>query len=113
MQWDNNMFNIFKKNIKEDVLDRHAEACNRLVSSDAWEPIEQMFIDKIMDIQSVLNVDESSEQKALLDIKVRGLLARELKDIVLNIKGLSEKFEMNIQQNKSVQNDDYVTRFDI
>lgn len=107
------MFNIFKKSKKEEEINNNAKACHELVHSSAWSDIEQMFIDRIMDIQSVLNVDDSSEQATIIDIKVRGLLARELKDILLDIKGKSERFEMNIEKKELIKSEDHVVRFDI
>lgn len=104
------MFNIFKKDKKEHDINKDAKACHDLVHSEAWGEIEKMFIDRIMDIQSVLNVDATSEAKAIVDIKVRGLLATELKDILLEIKGKSERFEMNIEKQELPKTEDHVVR---
>lgn len=87
------MFNFFKKDKKEDAILRSKKAAHALVHSDAWNDIQQMFIDKIMDIQSIMNVDDSSVDKIVMDMKVRANLAKELKDILDNIIGAANSYE--------------------
>jgi hypothetical protein len=92
------MFGIFKKEKRIDPVDKWSKAAQDLVHSNAWLDIQQMFLDKIMDTQSVMNIDDSSMEKAVMDMKVRVNLAKDLKDILDRILAASSAYEFNNQK---------------
>lgn len=89
------MFNFFKKEQKTDAIDKWSKSAHDLVHSDAWGDIQTMFLEKIMDIQSVMNVDDSSPEKAVMDMRVRVNLAKEIKDVLDRIIAASNAYEFN------------------
>ena len=92
------MFGLFKKEQKTTSIDKWTKAAHDLVHSDAWGDIQQMFFDKIMETQSVMNIDDSSPEKAIMDMKVRVNLAKELKDVLDRIIAASNAHEFNHQK---------------
>lgn len=92
------MINFWKKSKEQDVIERNQKAAYHLVNSEYWGEIQKMFVDKMLDIQSVMNVDNSSPEKAVIDMKVRVNLARELKDILDSIVGAANAYQMNNQE---------------
>jgi hypothetical protein len=98
------MFNLFKKKQEEDAIRKSSKAAYDLVTSDAWGDVQRMFLDKISEIQSIMNVDNSSSDKAFLDMKVRVNLAIELKDILNSIIGSANRYEFNYKEQKAEDN---------
>lgn len=105
------MFNIFKKNKKEKEVHKSAKAAYDLVHSDAWADIQVMFFDRISDIQSIMNIDDSSVEKAMIDMKVRVNLAKELKSVLDEIIGLSNQYEFSYKGKKDES--DYQVNLDV
>lgn len=73
---------------------KNQKALSDLIQSDGWKIVRQKFIDKIMDIQSVLNVDVTSVDKVIVDIKARTTVVEILSSMIKEIEGsvVQEKF---------------------
>lgn len=72
----------------------HVEA---LLASDGWRIIEASLVDKLIDMQSVLNVDDTTPEKALADMKARAAAVKLIKEwLQADVYGF-------VQQQKNLQ----------
>lgn len=66
-----------------------------LVKSEGWAEAKQMLIERMMDIQSVMNVEGKNEKEVFEDIKLRKNLISEMKDWIADIEGTVSQYEGN------------------
>ena len=72
------------------------EKLKMLLEHDGWGIVYQKFSDKIMDLQFIANVDDSSPEKALIDMKARKYAVSILLDWMKNdIIGTVEQYNNN------------------
>lgn len=72
------------------------EKLKLLIEHDGWGVAYQRFSDKIMDLQFIENVDDSSPEKALIDMKARKYAVSILLDWMKNdILGAVEQHNNN------------------
>lgn len=60
------------------------EKLKLLTEHDGWEVAYQKFSDKIMDLQFIANVDDTTAEKALIDMKARKYAVTILMDWMKN-----------------------------
>ena len=78
-----------KKEQSEDLkIAREKQQIANFVSSSEWQIVRQSLIDKIMDLQSVMNVmDDSSVEKIVIDMRSRKISIEILLEWLREIEG--------------------------
>jgi hypothetical protein len=66
-----------------------------LVGHPGFKHIEAIFIDKIMDLQSIMNLTVTSVEDTVKEISLRKNLIEELKSILAQIKGEANAHEFD------------------
>lgn len=88
------------------------EKLKLLIEHDGWNIVYQKFSDKIMDLQFIANVDDSSPDKALIDMKARKYAVSILLDWMKNdILGTVEQHINNNNLKKPIRS--YIVREDL
>ena len=88
------------------------EKLKLLTEQDGWAICYQKYADKIMDLQFIANVDDSSPEKALIDMKARKYAVNLLWDWMKNdILGSVEQHINNNNLPKPIRS--YIIREDI
>lgn len=68
---------------------------SELVKSSGWAEAKAMLIERMMDIQSVMNVEGKTEKEVFEDIKLRKNIITEMKDWIADIEGTVTQYEGN------------------
>lgn len=71
------------------------KAVYRFVKSRGWVIAKNKLMEKIDDLQSIMNVDGKTPEEVVMDIKVRKLVCNELLDWVRSLEGQAQQFENN------------------
>lgn len=66
-----------------------------LVGQPGFRHVEAIFVDKIMDLQSIMNLNVTSVEETVKEIALRKNLIDELKDILAQIKGEANAHEFD------------------
>lgn len=66
-----------------------------MAKSRGWGIAREMLVDKILDLQNIHNVDDTSIDKVLADIKARKLAAQILFEFKNAVEGKVEQYEAN------------------
>ena len=65
------------------------------VKSEGWKVVRQKLFDRINDLQSILNLDDVKPEDLLTEVKVRGLVVKELHLFLQEIEGQVNQYEGN------------------
>lgn len=71
---------------------------SRLIVSKGWQAAKDMLTERIMDIQSVMNIEGKTAEEVLADIKLRQNLIVEMKEWINDIEGTARQYEANLVQ---------------
>lgn len=71
---------------EKEYKQRNKELLN-MVRSKGWELTRKKLFDRINDLQSVLNLSETDPEKLVIEVKVRGLVVKELVDWLKEVEG--------------------------
>lgn len=71
-------------------------AVYQFVKSKGWKICKGKLMERIDDLQSIMNVDGKTAEEVLLDVKTRKLIVQELLDWVKSIDGQAEQYEGNL-----------------
>lgn len=71
------------------------EKWKHFVEGEMWQKAREKLVNKIMDAQSVNNVDMTDAQKALDDIRARKATVEMMWEWIQEIEGLAEQHEFN------------------
>lgn len=82
------------------------EAVADYVHSKAWIQVKQIVADKILDLQSVLNIKRGSPTDMAQEVYARQLAAEYLMDIIREVEGRAEQH----QSNKTLMGDTIIIR---
>lgn len=94
---------------EEKKILTEGELLKLLMEHDGWAILYQKFSDKIMDLQFIANVDDSTPEKAFLDMQSRKLAVNLLWDWMKNdIIGTVEQHNSNNNLQKPVKS--YIIR---
>jgi len=91
-----------KKILSEGEMLRH------LTESEGWFIVRQKWTEKIMDLQSILNVDTDKPENAIIDLKSRALAMKALMDWM---KSIESDVERHVTNSKPV-NDSFIRIYD-
>lgn len=72
-----------------------AKSLQGLIEHDGWSIARQKLTDKILDLQNAFNVDDSSVEKMIIDLKARKLATQILFEWLREIEGTPEQVQMN------------------
>jgi len=67
------------------------EKLTQLTKSDGWAIARAKFVDKVLDLQSIMNLPQDNLEAALIDIKARKLAIEILQEFFSEIEGASEQ----------------------
>lgn len=81
------------------------------VQSDGWSYVRAKLIDKIMDLQSIKNIDSSSPENAVLDLKVKNACVDILIEWLKEIEGEAAQGSYNLETMRESQKDEIIKRF--
>ncbi len=70
-------------------------ALDDFTKSDGWRIVEDIFTQKIQDLQSIKNLTGTTPTQIVQDIKVRTTVVDVLMEILKDIKGRAEQFNGN------------------
>lgn len=66
------------------------------VKAKGWKKVKQKFTEKILDLQSIKNLDvDATAENIIHDIKVRNSVVEVLMEIIQEIEGEAEQYEGN------------------
>lgn len=82
---------------------REGEKFQRIAESEAWSELKRILADKMMDLQSIRNVDSSSAESAVLDLKARNMAIDTLMEAIREVEGRSDQHKGN----KDLMEDEY------
>lgn len=77
-----------------------------LVKSSGWKLFKEQVDQDILDFQSVMNVDLSSPEDVILDIKVRKNLVDYVTKLIVKFEGQAKQFRENELSEKNPFEDD-------
>lgn len=73
-----------------DIL-RGNQTVEELLRHDGWKIVESKLIEKIMDLQSILNVTGETAEQMSIDLKSRKVAIQVLTEWLQEIKGMAEE----------------------
>lgn len=66
-----------------------------LINHDGWALARQKLVDKIMDLQNAFNIEDSTAESLLIDLKSRKMSSRILYEWLQDVEGTAQQFEEN------------------
>lgn len=81
------------------------EIIKNLVEGDGWKMVKEKLVNKMLDLQSVLNLDPTDANELVIDIKARKTAIEILKEWLAEVEGQLDQYETN-----KPLIDDYVMR---
>lgn len=100
-----------KKQIAEEqkIIDSKVKI-NTFVSSSEWQIVRQSLIDKIMDLQSVMNIDnDSSPEIIVIDMRSRKIAIEILLEWLRDIEGTALEVSSTPKMLKDI---DFIRNYD-
>lgn len=82
-----------KDNTKELVGEQ--KALYDLIQHEGWSIARQKLVDRIMDLQNAFNIEDSTAEGLLIDLKSRKLSSKVLYDWLKDVEGTGSQFEEN------------------
>lgn len=77
-------------------LNSEAHQVYEMTQSDGWQVARRMIEDKMMDLQSILNIATDSPESVVIELKARAMAIDTLKDLLRDIQGTAERHQDNI-----------------
>ena len=81
----------------KEIVNR-GKALQDMVQSDGWRIARKKIIDKMMELQSIMNLDAENAEQILVETKSRVMAIDCLKGWLTEIEGDVEQFENNYQE---------------
>lgn len=69
----------------------YQERISELIQSDHWSMLREVLVNKMMDLQSVLNIDPTSD--LAVQVQARALAVTYLKDFIAEIEGIANQYK--------------------
>lgn len=79
---------------EKEIVER-GKALQDLVKSDGWQEVKTKIMDKIMELQSIMNLDSTDADQMVIDAKARVMSISCLKEWLEEVEGDAEQFENN------------------
>jgi len=92
----------FDKETQQTLLD--GQRIEDFVKSPAWGLIKMKLTNKIMDLQSIMNVDPTNPEQAILDLKARMMCVSTLLEWLREVEGAAEQHSTN----QTIINEEYL-----
>lgn len=80
---------------EKNQFNKENEAVYNFVKSDHWKLIEDKFMERINDLQSIMNIEGKDADAIFFDMKVRRALIEEMLGIIKDFKGQATQYEQN------------------
>lgn len=74
--------------------DKKNKALLKMVESDGWKVAREKIMNRIDDLQSIMNLESVKPEELVTEVKVRGLVVQELVDILKEIEGEAEQVKL-------------------
>lgn len=88
---------------------KDGKALYKLANSEGWELARNILMDKMVDLQSVANVEGKTPEEVFNDVKVRRNVAEIMVEWIRDIEGRAEQYESSVSKKKE-DDDDVVMR---
>lgn len=86
-------------NRQEDVETKNVEdrgkKLKELVDSEGWQLAKTLLSDKILDIQSIMNIDETDPVKVFQEVQTRRIVAGIILEWLQDVEGTALQYESN------------------
>jgi hypothetical protein len=82
------------KDLETLKTEQEGQLVNDYVKSDGWQYVRDRFTEKIMDLQSIMNVDPDPNN-VIVDLKSRKMAVDILMDLIRDIEGRASQHENN------------------
>lgn len=79
------------------AIQREGQMIEDFTKSEGWNWIKGQLISKIMDLQSIRNLDENPES-ILLDVKARNTAVDILEEVIKDVEGIASQHSNNKAQ---------------
>lgn len=87
------------------------EKIKLLTEHDGWGIVRKKLLDKLMDMGSILNIQDLSPDKITVEVAGRQLAFQVLKEWLDEVEGTAQQFKNNSELYKEVK-DDYLVRYE-
>lgn len=85
-----------EQNLAEDSrLFREGEMLQGFVHSEGWKWAKDRLTEKLMDLQSIMNMDDSSPENVILDLKARRMAVELLMSWLRQLEGRADQHQGN------------------
>jgi len=83
------------------------EKRSEISQSEAWREVKRILVDKIIDLQSVMNIDAKNADEIALQVSARRTASEILAETIRDIEGSHEQLK-SILKGKERSNDEFL-----
>ena len=84
----------------QDILSEQ-HRLETLVGSEGWSVARDKLVQKVLDLQNAFNINETSAELMLIDLKARKIATQVLYDWLRDVEGTAQSAESNKPKKKS------------
>lgn len=94
-------------NREEDIETKTVESRGKLLKelseNPGWHLAKSILSDKILDIQSIMNIDDTDPIKVFQEVQTRRIAAGLILEWLQEIEGTAQQYEANTKTNENVR----------
>lgn len=80
---------------------REGEKMAAFVKGDEWAMVKDIMVAKIMDFQSIMNIDGNDPVEIAQKIQIRQEVVTALKEIIQEVEGRADQHRLNLQEDEN------------
>lgn len=78
------------------------------VKGDDWAWLKELLVNRMIDIQSVLNIDAESIDKLQVDIKARRMVVEILREVIVEVEGRANQATQDQEKRDPENSTEYI-----